>query len=84
MGKALLDFGFGNLNLHRIIAHCDAENAASYKLMEKIGMRQEGLLITTNHTNTASQRVCEKLGARLLRTARLPQWHDLYKEGRRF
>jgi len=225
MGKALLDFGFGELNLHRILAHCDAENIASYKVMEKIGMRREGLfiegrpahkqsdnvlsdelsyailkdewdaqkemgfysslpvkfdgfinvpelsdgviylvciskseadpikkwvpsynfavckdgekigeinlrigyvdslyfggqigygidekyrgkgyagracklllpvakahgmttlLIATNYTNTASQRVCEKLGARLVRTARLPEWHDLYKEGRRF
>ena len=225
MGTALLNFGFGDLNLHRIVAHCDAENTASFRVMEKIGMRREGLfiegrlankssdnkygdelyyailkdeweshkemkyyntmparfdgfidvpelsdgviyivciskseadpikewvpsynfavckdgekigeinlrvgyvdslyfggqigysidekyrgngyagcacrllipvakahgmiklLITTNHTNTASQRVCEKLGARLIRTARLPEWHDLYKEGRRF
>jgi RimJ/RimL family protein N-acetyltransferase len=225
MGIALQDFGFGELNLHRIIAHCDAENIASYRIMEKIGMRREGLfiegrsankssdsmygdelcyailkdewasqkemkyyntmpvrfdgfidvpelsdgvirlvctskdeadpikkwvpsynfavckgsekigginlrigyvdslyfggqigygidgkyrgngyagracrlllpvakahgmvklLITTNHTNTASQRVCEKIGAKLIRTARLPEWHDLYKEGRRF
>ena len=36
------------------------------------------LLITTNYTNTASIRVCEKLGAKLLRKARLPEWHDLY------
>ena len=42
------------------------------------------LLITNDHTNTASQRVCEKLGARLVRLARLPEWHNLYQEGRRF
>ena len=42
------------------------------------------LLITNNQTNDASRRVCEKLGARLVRVARLPEWHDLYKEGRRF
>ena len=42
------------------------------------------LLITNNYTNNASRRVCEKLGARLIRVARLPEWHDLYKEGRRF
>jgi len=42
------------------------------------------LLITTNYTNEASKRVCEKLGARLVRVARLPEWHDLYKEGQRY
>ncbi|MCL2351645.1 MAG: GNAT family N-acetyltransferase [Firmicutes bacterium] len=42
------------------------------------------LLITNNQTNTASRRVCEKLRARLLRVARLPEWHDLYKRGQRF
>jgi len=42
------------------------------------------VLITTNHTNKASMRVCEKLGARHLRVAQLPQWHDLYEEGQRF
>ena len=224
MGAALLDFGFSGLNLHRIVAHCDAENIASYRVMEKNGMRREGifiegrlankssdgkygdelyyailkgewesqkemiyynslpvrfdgfidvpelsdgvvrlvctskseadpikkwvpayafaicqdgekigeinlrigyvdslyyggqigygvdekyrgngyagracqlllpvakahgmikLLITTDHTNTASRRVCEKLGARFVRQARLPEWHELYKEGRR-
>jgi len=42
------------------------------------------LLITNNHINTASKRVCEKLGARFIRTARLPPWHDLYLAGQRF
>lgn len=42
------------------------------------------LLITNSHTNTASMRVCEKLGAKLLRTAPLPQWHELYQKGQRF
>ncbi|MCL2811411.1 MAG: GNAT family N-acetyltransferase [Clostridia bacterium] len=41
------------------------------------------ILITNDHANTASRRVCEKLGARLVRVAELPQWHDLYKEGQR-
>ena len=42
------------------------------------------LVITNNYTNTASKRVCEKLGARLVRIARLPEWHDLYKTGSRY
>ena len=231
MGTALLEYGFNAQHLHRIIAHCDAENQASYRVMEKIGMRREGLylearpgnknadskysdwvsyaitkdewdthkeieyykslpcmfedfielpalsdgvihlvctvkkpaipekkycpaydfaickgaeiigainlrigycgfgpdesslyyggqigygvnekyrgngyagracrlllpvakahgmtklLITNNYTNMASRRVCEKIGARFLRIARLPEWTDLYKEGQRF
>ncbi len=50
-------------------------------------MRAHGMnvaLITNNHTNAASRRVCEKLGARLIRKARLPEWHELYKEGQRY
>lgn len=42
------------------------------------------ILITNNNTNIASKRTCEKLAAKLLRVARLPEWHDLYKMGRRF
>lgn len=45
MGNALLEFGFDELHLHRIIAHCNAENYGSYRVMEKIGMRREGLFI---------------------------------------
>jgi len=42
------------------------------------------LFITNEYRNAASMRVCEKLGARLLRTAPVPEWHDLYKKGDRF
>lgn len=38
----ILEYGFENLKLHRIIATCDPRNIASYKVMEKIGMRREG------------------------------------------
>ena len=225
MGKCILKFGFIDLGLHRIIAHCDTENYGSYRVMERIGMRREGcflegrpankfsdkkygdeysyailrdewvtmqeisyynslpvvfnnfidihdlsdgeielvcvgkkpaipekkwvpaykfeirrnnsrvgevnlrigytdglyyggqigysveqqhrghgyaekacrvltpviqahgmnkVLITNNQTNIASKRTCEKLGAKLIRIARLPEWHDLYKDGQRF
>ena len=46
------------------------------------GMKK--VLITNNHTNIASKRTCEKLGAKLIHIARLPEWHDLFKEGKRF
>ena len=42
------------------------------------------LLITNNYTNTASRRVCEKLGAKHVRLVRLPEWTDMYKSGQRF
>jgi GNAT superfamily N-acetyltransferase len=46
------------------------------------GMKK--VLITNSITNIASKRTCEKLGAKLIRAACLPEWHDLYKEGQRF
>jgi len=39
---ALLDYGFRVLKLHRVIATCQPENPASYRVMIKIGMRREG------------------------------------------
>ena len=40
--KAMLEFGFEKMKLHRIIATCQPENIPSYRVMEKIGMRREG------------------------------------------
>ena len=42
------------------------------------------LIITNEYMNKASRRVCEKSGAKLVRIAELPEWHDLYVEGQRF
>ncbi|MDR1689102.1 MAG: GNAT family N-acetyltransferase [Clostridiales bacterium] len=119
MGAVLLDFGFGELGLHRITATCDEENTASYKVMEKIGMRREGMFLDARPANKIS---CRQYGdelsyaivkdewearkesdyynslpcvfngfiempllqdgeIRLVRIARVPQWHDLYTEG---
>lgn len=50
-------------------------------------MRYHGmeLAVITNRTeNTASRRVCEKLGATLLRVSRVPEWHDMYERGARY
>jgi len=54
MGKRLLEFGFDQLNLHRIIARCDAENIGSYRLMEKLGIRREGLFSDVRPANKQS------------------------------
>ena len=42
--RAMVDAGFRSLDLHRIAATCDARNVASYSVMQKLGMRREGLL----------------------------------------
>ncbi|WP_245304137.1 GNAT family N-acetyltransferase [Hoeflea olei] len=39
--RAVLGFGFGPCGLHRIFGRCDARNAASWRLMERLGMRRE-------------------------------------------
>jgi [ribosomal protein S5]-alanine N-acetyltransferase len=39
----LLNFGFNDLQLHRIEAGCAAENIASAKVLEKVGMIREGM-----------------------------------------
>ncbi|MDH7798435.1 MULTISPECIES: GNAT family protein [unclassified Beijerinckia] len=41
---AMLDFCFGELSLHRAQAFIHPDNAASRKLVEKLGFRCEGLL----------------------------------------
>jgi RimJ/RimL family protein N-acetyltransferase len=38
---ALLRHGFETLRVHRIVATCQPENVASWRVMEKIGMRRE-------------------------------------------
>jgi [ribosomal protein S5]-alanine N-acetyltransferase len=40
--RALLGFGFDTLGIHRAHDACDAENLASARVMEKLGMRREG------------------------------------------
>lgn len=42
--KAVIEFGFEQLNANRIEAHCDEDNIASYRVMEKAGMKYEGTL----------------------------------------
>lgn len=42
--KAVVDFGFGKLDLHRIEAQLHPDNAASSGLLEKLGFQREGHL----------------------------------------
>jgi len=41
MVRAALDLAFGELGLHRVTAGCFAANVASWRVMEKAGMRRE-------------------------------------------
>ncbi len=43
--RPLLEFGFATAGLHRIIGRLEARNIASARVLEKIGMRREALLI---------------------------------------
>ena len=38
---AALDLGFRHFGMRRISGHCDARNTASWRLMQKLGMRRE-------------------------------------------
>jgi len=43
IARRMLEFGFGEAGLHRIHAAVAVENEASSRLLEKIGMRLEGI-----------------------------------------
>jgi RimJ/RimL family protein N-acetyltransferase len=47
--RAIVVFGFTTLGAHRIWAQCIAENRASARVLEKVGMRLEGRLREDEH-----------------------------------
>ncbi len=56
LGRQLLAFAFDNLKLHRVVACCDAENYGSWRVMENIGMRREGVFIEGKPANKLSDK----------------------------
>ncbi len=44
-GKAVVEFAFKNLHLHRIVATCDSNNVASAAVLCNTGMRKEGYFV---------------------------------------
>jgi ribosomal-protein-alanine N-acetyltransferase len=42
--RALMDYGFNSLGLHRIQADTSTDNPPSWRVMERLGMRREGML----------------------------------------
>jgi len=47
VAQCMLNFAFAQLNAHRVVAFSHAENTASLRVMQKLGMKQEGLLRET-------------------------------------
>lgn len=43
--QVMLRLGFEGLGLHRIVGRCDVRNDASWRLMERLGMRREAHLL---------------------------------------
>ena len=41
--QALVEYGFKNYKIHRIMARCNPDNVASWKLLESIGFIREGV-----------------------------------------
>lgn len=50
--SALVDYAVREFHIKHFIAHCDAENMASYKIMEKLGMSRTG--VSEGRKNRAS------------------------------
>jgi len=42
--RAIIKYAFMEFGAHRIVGHCSPENPPSWKVLEKCGMRREGLL----------------------------------------
>lgn len=49
--RRLLEHVFDELNAHRVVAFCHASNAASERVMRKLGMKQDGYLRETRWWN---------------------------------
>ena len=47
--RALLDIAFDGLGLRRVTAACFADNDASWRLMERVGMRRETYTVRDAH-----------------------------------
>ena len=52
--KGLLDYAFTHLGARRIIAMCSPKNDHSWKLLERLHMRREGLLLQNVYFKTNS------------------------------
>lgn len=51
--RALLAYAFDTRGLHRVTANGDARNAASTRVMERLGMRREGVFLQSRFADGA-------------------------------
>ena len=51
--RAMLEFAFKTLGVHRVVAFCNANNRASARVMQKLGMQEDGHLRQTLWWNGA-------------------------------
>ncbi len=49
--RTIMEWGFRQLDIHRIVAFCHVDNTASIRVMEKLGMHQDGRLRETRWLN---------------------------------
>jgi RimJ/RimL family protein N-acetyltransferase len=47
--RELLEIGFNDCNLHRIVGRCDGRNHASIRSLEKVGLRREAHLVENEY-----------------------------------
>jgi len=53
--RALLEYAFTSLGARRIIAMCNPKNERSWKLLERLPMRREGMLLQNIYFKTGAQ-----------------------------
>ena len=63
--KKIIEYGFEELDAHRIMARCNPENRKSWRLLERLHMRREGHFIKCNYFNVDENKE--------------PIWHDAYE-----
>jgi ribosomal-protein-alanine N-acetyltransferase len=64
---ALVRYAFANYGTHRVVAHCNPDNVASWKVLERVGFKREGLLRKNVYFRKAADGT--------------PLWTDTYEYG---
>ena len=72
-----VDHCFRVMGMHRLEASIRPENAASRRVVEKLGFREEGIRVRQLHINGAwRDHICYAITAEEVPTGMLPRWRD--------